>query len=116
MAATVREEGAVAAIADVERMEDFARSASLSTAGGHRLSDTVLLTNAERDALHVEIHTYFSWLLARVVELETSESGRKAAKRADVTASGLRGLLSKMKSTFKILGRCNAANAFIKEE
>ena len=62
------------------------------------------MNNAERDALHVEIYKYFAWLSSKVVELETTESGRRSVKRADYTASGLRGLLSKLEGTFKAIG------------
>ena len=75
---------------------------SYSSSSGHRLSGSVLLTNAERHVLHAEIYDYFSWLTEQVMQLETSESGRRAVKRADVTASGLRGLLAKLEGTLKV--------------
>ena len=51
--------------------------------------------------------------MARFVELETSESTNHAT---DITASGLRGLLLKMESRFKVLGQRNAASGGIKGE
>jgi hypothetical protein len=87
------------------RVDVRGRGAAIRGRGGRdRLSDFVTLNNAERDALHVEIYKYFAWLSSKVVELETTESGRRSVKRADYTASGLRGLLSKLEGTFKAIG------------
>ena len=72
------------------------------SSSGHRLSGSVLLTNAERHVLHAEIYEYFSWLTEQVIQLETSESGRRAVKRANVTASGLRGMLAKLEGMLKV--------------
>mmetsp|Transcript_24877 Transcript_24877/g.53664 ORF Transcript_24877/g.53664 Transcript_24877/m.53664 type:complete len:789 (-) Transcript_24877:315-2681(-) len=71
---------------------------------GNRLTNT-LLTNSERNQLHNEIYNYFSWLNNQVAELETSESGRRQVKKADLHASSLKGLLFKLESTFKVVGQ-----------
>ncbi|KAL7539283.1 hypothetical protein ACHAXR_009151 [Thalassiosira sp. AJA248-18] len=67
----------------------------------NRLVNT-LLANNERHQLHNEIYNYFSWLNDQVVELETSEAGRRAVKKANLKAAGLRGIMAKLDSTFTI--------------
>lgn len=67
----------------------------------NRLANT-LLNNNERQQLHNEIYKYISWLTNQVVDLETSESGRRSVKKAKLKVAGLRGLLVKMEATFNI--------------
>mmetsp|Transcript_33745 Transcript_33745/g.81585 ORF Transcript_33745/g.81585 Transcript_33745/m.81585 type:complete len:812 (-) Transcript_33745:178-2613(-) len=71
-----------------------------SKGGANNRLNGTLLSNGERNELHNEIYGYFSWLADRVAECETSESGRRAVKKADLSAAGLRGLLVKLESTF----------------
>ena len=77
-----------------------------SGSGSHasKLSNTILANN-ERNALHNEIYNYFKWLSDTVSELETTEVGRRSVKKADLTASSLRGLLIKMEGAFKCIGQ-----------
>eukprot|EP00581_Thalassiosira_minuscula_P011748 CAMPEP_0183719320 /NCGR_PEP_ID=MMETSP0737-20130205/12316_1 /TAXON_ID=385413 /ORGANISM="Thalassiosira miniscula, Strain CCMP1093" /LENGTH=780 /DNA_ID=CAMNT_0025949035 /DNA_START=82 /DNA_END=2424 /DNA_ORIENTATION=+ len=87
--------------------------ASASTAAkkrGNRLSREALLSNNERHALHLEIYNYFAWLSAQVTELETSEAGRRSVKKADLPAAGLRALLVKLETTFKVVGQKKIQN------
>mmetsp|Transcript_20231 Transcript_20231/g.35972 ORF Transcript_20231/g.35972 Transcript_20231/m.35972 type:complete len:774 (-) Transcript_20231:96-2417(-) len=71
---------------------------------GNRLPNS-LLSNNERHQLHLEIYNYFSWLTDQVTDLETSEVGRRSVKKADLPAAGLRGLLVKLETTFKVVGQ-----------
>ena len=84
---------------DVMDSPKVASSSSLTTSGDQRLSNNVLLTNAERNALHVEIYSYFEWLMIQVEKSEEEE-----AAVADYSASSLRELLSKLESTFTVVG------------
>ena len=81
-------------------------SSSKKKAGGsyNSLPNSVLANN-ERAALHTEIYNYFNWLCNQVSQLETTEGGRRSAKKADLTAASLKGLLIKMESTFKNVGK-----------
>lgn len=95
-------------IADGGGEEQRKRSASSSlttSSGDQRLSTNVLLTNAERNALHVEIYSYFEWLMIQVEKLEEETAAAVAEKdTADYTASSLRELLSKLESIFTVVG------------
>ncbi len=51
----------------------------LKAGTNNRLMNT-LLSNGERNELHTKIHGYFSWLVDRVVESDTSERGRRLVK------------------------------------
>eukprot|EP00584_Thalassiosira_punctigera_P012291 CAMPEP_0172560836 /NCGR_PEP_ID=MMETSP1067-20121228/90397_1 /TAXON_ID=265564 ORGANISM="Thalassiosira punctigera, Strain Tpunct2005C2" /NCGR_SAMPLE_ID=MMETSP1067 /ASSEMBLY_ACC=CAM_ASM_000444 /LENGTH=771 /DNA_ID=CAMNT_0013350723 /DNA_START=196 /DNA_END=2511 /DNA_ORIENTATION=+ len=79
-----------------------------NAAGGGRLADTVL-TNGERRELHNEIYNYFKWLSDRVADLETSEAGRRAVKKADLPAAALRSIVLKLEAAFKIIGQKKVA-------
>ena len=82
----------------------MAAAAKKKGANGNRLPNA-LLSNNERHQLHLEIYNYFSWLTDQVTDLETSEFGRRSVKKADLPAAGLRGLLVKLVTTFKVVGR-----------
>ena len=68
-----------------------------------KLFETALLSNAERNELHIEIYKYFHWLQKEVAELETSELGQRSSRRAGVVFDGIQTLLVNMESTFKII-------------
>lgn len=78
-------------------------AASYKKKGGAGLPNTILANN-ERNALHNEIHNYFSWLADQVTEMETTDAGRRGLAKAGLTSTSLQGLVLKLESTFKNVG------------
>ena len=68
-----------------------------------KLFQSAILPNDERDELHVEIYKYFQWLHRELVDLETTDPGRRSVRTAGITVSGIQTVLAKMESAFKVI-------------
>ena len=70
---------------------------------GMEETQTALLTNAERDVLHVEIYEYFRWLKDALGEMEAKNAGRKVLGNACATSESMVDALRAMESTFRVI-------------
>ncbi len=89
------------------------RSSSKSPANNNRnkkrkfgveLTPNSILSNPERDMLHLNIYTYFQWLQSQLVEMETTFSGKKFLGNACARVDDLGRCLGVLKETFKVIG------------
>lgn len=79
------------------------RSKAHRRAGIERL--TSMLTNAERDVLHVELYRYLAWLKARLEEVEEADAGKRTLLNVCASSEGVGECLEGLKGAFKILER-----------
>mmetsp|Transcript_6664 Transcript_6664/g.15113 ORF Transcript_6664/g.15113 Transcript_6664/m.15113 type:complete len:805 (+) Transcript_6664:156-2570(+) len=82
-----------------------------STKNIPKIMPTANLTDAERSQLHIEIYTYFSWLHTELIELETTEPGRRRVRGAGISVPGMQNLMSKLESTFRNVGEYKTKEA-----
>lgn len=78
-------------------------------AGIELLSNSVL-TNAERDVLHVELFKYFSWLKTALEEVEVTHAGKRTLGNACATSSKVRECMDAVRSAFSVVNRNTAVN------
>lgn len=71
---------------------------------------TTVLTNTERDILHIELYKYFSWLQGKLKEVEEKHAGKRTLLNACASSDGVGRCLSVLGDTFKILGENSVIN------
>ena len=71
---------------------------------------TTVLTNTERDILHIELYKYFSWLQGKLKEVEEKHAGKRTLLNACASSDGVGRCLAVLGDTFKILGENSVIN------
>lgn len=72
---------------------------------GMELLSNSILTNAERDVLHVEIYKYFTWLKTALEEVEVTHAGKRTLGNACATSTKVQECMDVVKSAFTVVGK-----------
>lgn len=76
---------------------------------GIELLPSSMLTNPERDALHIEIYKYFNWLKTALEEVEVIHAGKRTLGNACANSANVDDLRGVMESVFKVVGENDVA-------
>ena len=72
---------------------------------GIEMLPSSILTNAERDVLHIEIYKYFNWLKTALEEVEVIHAGKRTLGNACASSVSVNGLRGVMEGVFKVVGK-----------
>eukprot|EP00956_Cyclotella_meneghiniana_P005764 scaffold7460_cov64-Cyclotella_meneghiniana.AAC.8 len=72
---------------------------------GIEMLPSSILTNAERDVLHIEIYKYFNWLKTALEEVEVIHAGKRTLGNACANSVSVNGLRGVMEGVFKVVGK-----------
>ena len=67
-----------------------------------KLFEAALLSNNERDQLHLEAYKYFQWLFKEITKLRSTREGKAAVKQAGIKYKTMENMLKKIDFVFKI--------------
>ncbi len=81
----------------------IAASAPTSEKRGKSILRAAMLSDKEREQLHLEIYDYFQWLESELTQLETTHDGRRTTSNAGLVVSGLRNVIARMEGTFRVV-------------
>ncbi|KAL7466486.1 hypothetical protein ACHAXS_006786 [Conticribra weissflogii] len=81
----------------------IAASAPTSEKRGKSILRAAMLSDKEREQLHLEIYDYFQWLDSELTQLETTHDGRRTTSNAGLVVSGLRNVIARMEGTFRVV-------------
>mmetsp|Transcript_28546 Transcript_28546/g.59461 ORF Transcript_28546/g.59461 Transcript_28546/m.59461 type:complete len:629 (-) Transcript_28546:52-1938(-) len=70
---------------------------------GKSILRAAMLSDKEREQLHLEIYDYFQWLESELTQLESTHDGRRTTANAGLVVSGLRNVVARMEGTFRVI-------------